>query len=211
MQFRSTILSLFTIVMSSTLAAQAAHTPNPSTLSTDSVARHVALLHEKALDLSKVVTWSSSESKVMQSVAEIGLLHQIMNDLLKEQGWSFEEAMSLQGQNGKKADRIHQRQANGIQRLAPRKWRKASGRETLLECCVVLSLYHEFQTSDGVHRQERIALKGTEYERAQLDVEQQKKNRRRKVAVSAASVVMVGVVIVGLPVLLMVFGGGFVS
>lgn len=211
MQFRSTILSLFTIVMSSTLAAQAAHTSNPSTLSTDSVAQRVALLYEKANDLSKVVTWSWSESKVFQSVAEIGLLHQIMNDLLKEQGWSFEEAMSLQGQNGKKADRIHQGQANGLQRLAPRKWRKASGRETVLECCVVLSLYHEFQTSDGDHRQERIALKGTEHERAQLDVEQQKKNRRRKVAGFGASVVMVGVAIVGLPIILLIFGGGFVS
>ena len=208
MQFRLTILTMCAILTSSTLAAQAAHTSNPSTLSTDSAALRIALMHEQTLDLVKLA-WSDSD--IIQSWAEIGRLHQIMNDLLKEQGWSFEEAISLQGQNGKKADLIHQRQARLLQRRAPRRWRKSSGRETTLECCVVLSFYHEFQTPDGGHEHERIALKAPIPEWAQIVEERIKKSRRRGVVFAGASVAMVGVVIAYWPYFFLIFGGHFVS
>ena len=209
MQLRFVILSLCTLVMSSTLAAQAPLVANPLALSKDSAVQRITHLHEKTLDLSKVVL--NGEKAFFQSQAEIGRLHQTMNGLLIERGWSFEEAISNQDQNGKRAARIHEKQAKLLHRTASRKWRKASGRETLLECCVVLSLYHEFQAPDGIHEYERIALKIEEYEWAQIDEEEQKKSRRRNVIVAAASVATLGVFVVGLPVVLVILAGGFVS
>ena len=84
----------------------------------------------------------------------------------------------------------------------------ASGRETLLECCAVLSFCHEFTTTDGGQGQERIGLKVEEHDWAKLDSDNKKKSRIRTIA---ASVSLIGIITVGLPVVLLVFGGGFVS
>ena len=208
-QFRFAILSLLTLITSCPLVAHTAPTAGPLALSTDSAARCITRMHERTIDLGKVILFS--ESAIIQSQAEIGRLHQIMNDVLKEHGWSLEEAVSLHGQNGKKAARIHQRQANLLLRPAPRKWRIKSGRKTLLECCVVLSSYHEFQTSDGDDGQGRIALKVKDHEWARLEAERKKKSRRRNIVATTAYVSMIGVAVVYAPLLLLVFGGGFVS
>ena len=106
MQLRFVILSLCTLVMSSTLAAQVPLVANPLALSKDSTVQRIIQLHEKTLDLSKVVL--NGEKAFFQSQAEIGRLHQTMNGLLIERGWSFEEAISNQDQNPKRAARIHE-------------------------------------------------------------------------------------------------------
>ena len=62
----------------------------------------------------------------------------------------------------------------------------ASGRETLLECCVVLSFYHEFTTTDGGQGQERIGLKVEEHEWAKLDSDNKKKSRILTIAASVS-------------------------
>ena len=206
MPFRCSILPLYSLVIGFLLNCQAAHASTPLVLSPDSAAQRIAQLHEKAVGLNNVLP--TSEWAYIQSQAEIGRLHQTMNDLLTTQGWSLEEAMSQQGLNGKRAARIHHKQVQLLQRPAPRKWRKASGRETLLECCVVLSFYHEFTTTDGGQGQERIGLKVEEHEWAKLDSDNKRKSR---ILTIVASVSLVGITIVGLPVVLLVFGGGFVS
>ena len=73
---------------------------------------------------------------------------------------------------------------------------------------MVLSFYHEFTTTDGGQGQERIGLKVEEYEWAKLDSDNK---RKRRILTIVASVSLVGITIVGLPVVLLVFGVGFVS
>ena len=81
----------------------------------------------------------------------------------------------------------------------------------ILVIVVVLSSYHEFQTSDGVDGQGRIALKVKDHEWARLEAERKKKSRRRNIVATTAYVSMIGVAVVYAPLLLLVFGGGFVS